>query len=300
VKLLWEDLMSKINHYDVLGVPRDCEQSLIDTVYKSMVKIFHPDVFKGDKTFAQEKLKVINEAYAVIGNVERRKSYDAELKRSENSGATEEIYEDGDQNQQPFDDMYADEWKVVIGYFPEIDTMYTSLKKLNFNLALSFKVELISKKNYRDATLLSEKLKRNFLTEKFGSNSNLHLLVVSAIESGNRQFALDLNKDLRILGEDEQTAILNKLAKKYPKFCTVYYPKFGFQRLIGTQKWLQLTPGKYRTFTNQFFGITPSFTAYFVVPGFFGDKSYGYPSIDKLIEAGCLTADEVYSADKVS
>ena len=44
--------MSKINHYDVLGVPRDCDQSLIDTVYKSMVKIFHPDVFKGDKAFA--------------------------------------------------------------------------------------------------------------------------------------------------------------------------------------------------------------------------------------------------------
>lgn len=225
--------MSKINHYDVLGVPRDCEQQLIDTVYRSMVRIFHPDVFKGDKVFAQEKLKVVNEAYSVLGNLERRKSYDADLKRSESSGATEEIYEDEFSDHQPFDDMYIDEWKVVIGYFPEIDNMYKSLRRLNLNLALLFKIETVTKKNYRDADILSRKLKRDFLIEKFGKNLDIHSLVMFAIESGNRKFALELNKDLLIMGEDEYPVVLVNMFYRHREFCLKYYPKCGFEHLIN-------------------------------------------------------------------
>lgn len=45
-----------MNYYDVLGIPKDFEQSLIEHIYKSLVKIYHPDIFKGDKAFAEEKL----------------------------------------------------------------------------------------------------------------------------------------------------------------------------------------------------------------------------------------------------
>jgi curved DNA-binding protein CbpA len=299
--------MSKINHYDVLGVPRDCEQSLIDTVYKSMVKIFHPDVFKGDKAFAQEKLKVVNEAYAVIGNVERRRSYDAELKRSERSGATEEIYEDESSDDQTFDDIYTDDWKVVVGYFPEIDNMYRSLRKINTNLSLTFRIEIVSKKNYRDATQLFNKLKSKFLFEKFGKNPNLHSLVVYAIETGNRNFALELNKDLLILGEDEYAIVLLKLFDKYKNFCTKYYPKCGFDSLVRSSVSFGLQPGRYKTENTgdlktegRIFGITANFTAYLEVPSFFGTKSFGYSSIEKLIESGSLSAKDVRTARKIS
>ena len=225
--------MSKINHYDVLGVPRDCEQQLIDTVYRSMVRIFHPDVFKGDKVFAQEKLKVVNEAYSVLGDAELRKAYDDDLRRSEGSGATEEIYEDERSDYQPFDDMYTDEWKVVVGYFPEIDNMYKSLRRVNLNLALLFKIETVTKKNYRDADFLSRKLKRDFLIEKFGKNLDIHALVMFAIESGNRKFALELNKDLLIMGEDEYPVVLVNMFYRHREFCLKYYPQCGFEQLMN-------------------------------------------------------------------
>lgn len=289
--------MSKINHYDVLGVPRDCDQSLIDTVYKSMVKIFHPDVFKGNKAFAQEKLKVINEVYSVIGNVERRKSYDADLKRTESSGATEEIYEDESSDYQPFDEMYTDKWKVVISYFPEIDNMYKSLRRLNISLSAVFQIVLISDKNYRDAHNLLKRLQQEFLRTKFGDNFEIHSLVLHAIETGNKKFARELNRDLLVLGEQEFPVILERLGEKYKDFSSEYYPKCGFSGIENFRKSLGLKPGRYRTWSNKMFGILPNYSAYIWLPNLGAAKSF--ESMEELVKAGFLSAEAVRAADKI-
>ena len=48
--------------------------------YRELVKRHHPDLFSdaGEKTKATEKLRLINEAYAMLGNPERRQRYDQE------------------------------------------------------------------------------------------------------------------------------------------------------------------------------------------------------------------------------
>ena len=289
--------MSKINHYDVLGVPRDCEQQLIDTVYKSMVRIFHPDVFKGDKVFAQEKLKVVNEAYSVLGDAELRKAYDDDLRRAEGSGTTEEIYEDERSDHQPFDDMYTDEWKVVVGYFPEIDDFYKSLGKINANLSMSFKHEIISKKNYRLADKLFHEMKQKFFNEKFGKNLNVHSLVMCAIDNGNRKFALELNRDLSILGESEYVVVLLNLFERHKKFCTEFYPRYGFERLLESKKSMGMQVGSYRIgrklflidpdcvlFSNMIFRITWRFEK--------------FTSVEDMISSGKITVAEVRAAKK--
>jgi hypothetical protein len=287
--------MSKINHYDVLGVPRDCDQSLIDTVYKSMVKIFHPDVFKGDKAFAQDKLKVINEAYGVLGNVERRKSYDAGLKRSEGSGATEEVYEDENPNHQPFDEMYSDEWSVVIEYFPEIDNLFKSLTRLNLNLSAAFRVNLITTKKYREANILFQKMKFEFLRTKFGENWSIHSLVLAAIETGNKNFALELNRDLVILGEEEYSVILVRLRQKYKAFCEEYYPKFGFGSFVNANNAFEISPGVYVTQSAKVFEITLNHSA--LMPCYSATR---FNSLDELVRWGALTSAEVRTAKKIS
>lgn len=289
--------MSKINLYDVLGVPRDCDQSLIDTVYKSLVRVFHPDVFKGDKAFAQEKLKIINEAYSVVGDVDRRKTYDADLKRSESSGATEEIYEDDSSENQPYDDMYTDEWKVVIGYFPEIDEMYRSLRRLNLSLSAAFKILLVSEKNYRDARSFFTKLQQEFLRAKFGKNPDVQLLALHAIEKGHRKFALDLNKDLTILGEDEHPIILEKLAARYKEFADEYYQKCGIPDIKYYRKSFGLKPGRYSTAQNKIFYVKPDFSACILSNRW--DLKY-FDSVEDLVKSGLLSAEDIRTAEKMS
>lgn len=63
-------------YYDILEVSKDASSNEIKKSYKKLVKKYHPDVFKGDKSVADEKIKELNEAYETLSNLELRKSYD--------------------------------------------------------------------------------------------------------------------------------------------------------------------------------------------------------------------------------
>ena len=63
------------DYYEVLGVARDASQDEIRKAFRKLARTHHPDVAK-DKTNAEEKFKEINEAYEVLGDVEKRKKYD--------------------------------------------------------------------------------------------------------------------------------------------------------------------------------------------------------------------------------
>ena len=65
-----------MNYYDVLGVKQNSTEKEIKSAYKKLVKKYHPDVFKGNKEFAENKIKEFNEAYEVLSNSEARKEYD--------------------------------------------------------------------------------------------------------------------------------------------------------------------------------------------------------------------------------
>jgi len=66
--------MSKRDYYEVLGVPRDADESAIKSAYRKLARQYHPDVNKsGD---AEERFKEINEAYEVLSDGEKRAAYD--------------------------------------------------------------------------------------------------------------------------------------------------------------------------------------------------------------------------------
>jgi hypothetical protein len=71
------------------------------------------------------------------------------------------------------------------------------------------------------------------MIDKFGKNSDIHSLVMFAMGSGNRRFALELNRNLLILGEDEYPIILVKMFHTHREFCIENYPKCGFGHLIN-------------------------------------------------------------------
>ena len=62
------------NFYDVLGVKKNASQDEIKKAYRELCKKYHPDKHGGDDT----KIKEVNEAYATIGDPEKRKQYDVQ------------------------------------------------------------------------------------------------------------------------------------------------------------------------------------------------------------------------------
>jgi curved DNA-binding protein len=61
--------------YAVLGVARDADAEAIRTAYRKLARESHPDLNPGDKK-AEDRFKLISEAYAVLSDAEKRALYD--------------------------------------------------------------------------------------------------------------------------------------------------------------------------------------------------------------------------------
>ena len=67
---------SKPDYYAVLGLPQTATQEEIKKRYRELARKYHPDVNPSPE--AAQKIKAVNEAHRVLGDVERRSVYDAE------------------------------------------------------------------------------------------------------------------------------------------------------------------------------------------------------------------------------
>lgn len=81
------------NLYEILEVSEKASKEVIDKAYHVLAKKYHPDLQNGSKKkIAEEKMKKINEAYEILGDIEKRKVYDEELKlKREEQKRIEEI-----------------------------------------------------------------------------------------------------------------------------------------------------------------------------------------------------------------
>ncbi len=62
------------DYYEVIGVARDATQEEIRRTYRKLARKYHPDV--SDDSDAEERFKVVGEAYAVLKDPEKRAAYD--------------------------------------------------------------------------------------------------------------------------------------------------------------------------------------------------------------------------------
>lgn len=77
--------MRDVTHYEVLGVSRSASSSEVRRAYLQLARRHHPDVNAGSASSRQSserEMQRVNEAWAVLGDEQRRRRYDDELRRS--------------------------------------------------------------------------------------------------------------------------------------------------------------------------------------------------------------------------
>ena len=63
------------NYYKILGIAEDASEDQIKKAFRKGARKFHPDV-NPDNPEAEENFKILNEAYQVLSDPEKRKKYD--------------------------------------------------------------------------------------------------------------------------------------------------------------------------------------------------------------------------------
>jgi len=100
------------NLYEILEVSEKASKEVIDKAYHVLAKKYHPDLQKdSDKKNAEEKMKQINEAYEILGNEEKRKQYDEELKIEKEQQKLREQEENQINEQKMQKDIYDEQIK---------------------------------------------------------------------------------------------------------------------------------------------------------------------------------------------
>ena len=66
------------NPYEILGVSKNATDEEIKKAYRELARKYHPDNYQNNPLadLAEEKMKEINEAYAVLSDPEQKSKYD--------------------------------------------------------------------------------------------------------------------------------------------------------------------------------------------------------------------------------
>jgi curved DNA-binding protein len=70
-----QNLQNFRDYYEILGVTKDASNEEIKKVYRRLARQYHPDLNPGNKE-AEEKFKMIGEAYEILSDSARRSQYD--------------------------------------------------------------------------------------------------------------------------------------------------------------------------------------------------------------------------------
>ncbi len=212
------------NFYHILGLSFDPapEQQLIEAAYRALVKLYHPDVYKGDKKSLKRKINEINEAYETLCDSKKRKDYDKNLKNfqiEKSFQLTDDEFEDKDL----FNSKYIDDdWEIALLVYPELENIKENLLKYSFKLSFQFQFYLLETKEFNKLNDVENRFISAFLERKFGTSFEIKSLSKFLIENNYKKNAKYLNKLIQVLGNRSENRIIKTFFKQFPEIENVF------------------------------------------------------------------------------
>jgi len=188
------------DYYSILGVLPSIEANALDAVYKALIKKYHPDIYKGDKKFAEEKTKELNEAYSVLRDADKRKKYDEERQKENKGFGSFEQENSFDGNNEILIEQLKNDWKIVIEFYPEAEKFREDLNKISEALAFTYQVIIIDTQNGSNSFKIKNQMKFQYLKSYFGEDNAIQSFAEKLIKTNQKEAAIYLNSVIRVLG----------------------------------------------------------------------------------------------------
>lgn len=198
------------DYYATLHVLPTAEIDVIKAAYKALARKYHPDTWAGDKAFSNRKMQEINEAYEVIGDVAKRRDYDARRKATNQE-------DDFSSPDNDLDLRLEQDWAVASKYCPAAEQAFAALNTLSRSLAFVFKCYLLDTRQFADAKNIEAKFRREFLTNYFGADPVIQRIAELLISHGEVQAAKSVNKAVKVMGSSlSVNRLVQTLADDFP------------------------------------------------------------------------------------
>ena len=172
-----------MTYYEILEISEKASQEVIRMAYKALCKKYHPDVYQGDKSYAEEQMKKINEAYITLSDELKKKEYDDSLnnkKQSKHSTYSENKQEHTATNmnaliKRGFMALEDGEWIKADNFFEQAlnqdaESAEAYLGKLMIELQVKIRDDLkycslpfVDNNNYKRALRFADESLRNYL-----------------------------------------------------------------------------------------------------------------------------------------
>ena len=97
-------------HYDNLKVMRNAPPEVIRAAYKVLCQKYHPDKYAGSSESAERVMKILNSAYAVLSDIEKKMAYDKSLEELEARANAEASSGAAQQGHQASEEPERESW----------------------------------------------------------------------------------------------------------------------------------------------------------------------------------------------
>lgn len=198
--------MTNDDLYSVLGVLPDAEDVVVTAAYRALAQRYHPDKWQGDAAEAHERMSRINAAYAVLGDLVQRASYDC----AQNRGSQAEFQSDDEQSGAFTSALSATEekWNLACSVYPDLKSLRSRLARFSTSLAFAFVVVLLETKVFAQRQIVAAHLEETFLKRYFGTNPKILEFATSLVLDGEKAAAKALNRLIDVLGSDVDPSLI--------------------------------------------------------------------------------------------
>lgn len=221
------------NYYTLLGVTQDADIAVIKAACKVLLQRYHPDKFEGDTHFAEQMTRNINDARDTLCDAKKRRAYDIELEAQKNDIEDDVTFT----NEDPFSKNNLDkDWSTAISFAPELKEYELELRELSWTVAEGFKAVLLIEKQFKNANVLKDALKNEFLKRYFGHDIELQSFGLTLIKIKARDAALALNRAANIFGYDiDAKRVKNKIIRDFNILFDLYEYEINVNDFDGSK-----------------------------------------------------------------